>query len=320
VVSKLASGVEFRPDDGFSPITGTIVPVPPSLDAGAFDTFFLEGVEGLTGDVVAVGLGAGTEVPPSPQPEPAAEVVSLSGGNAEHTWTVRFTGSFVDDSACIQVRFDSELLDPVCPTLPEGSLAGDRPSLHGWPTDTMYLLAGVVPVDVEDVRFVSDDGGGGITELQCTTGPAGWTDTKVCALTLPPEGSGTIRYLDGEGNVLFEEGMGWGTAEAALPPGIVAPTHGGTYWAVYPWIGPPGDPEADEVSTQLANEYGIEVFPGELGCDRGAAQALERDDAEHAIGVYFETQEAANAFALDAGLLGHGADPVIAQVTTFCLD
>ena len=39
-----------------------------------------------------------------------------------------------------------------------------------------------------------------------------------------------------------------------------------------------------------------------------------------AIGVYFETQEEANDFAMQAGLLGHEADPVIARVTTYCLD
>jgi hypothetical protein len=35
---------------------------------------------------------------------------------------------------------------------------------------------------------------------------------------------------------------------------------------------------------------------------------------------YPETEADAQAFAADAGLLGHEADPMIAQVTTYCLD
>ena len=65
--------------------------------------------------------------------------------------------------------------------------------------------------------------------------------------------------------------------------------------------------------------FGIEAFPGDLSCDDGAAEALGTD-APQGIGVYFETEDEANAFADQAGLLGHEADPVIARVTTYCLD
>ena len=107
--------------------------------------------------------------------------------------------------------------------------------------------------------------------------------------------------------------MGWGVSQAeAVSPVPVDPVHGGTYWAVYPWVGAPGSPEADDVSAQLLAEFGIEVSAGEIACDDGAAAALGTD-SEHAIAVYFETQAEANEFALQAGLLGHEADPVIAR-------
>jgi hypothetical protein len=309
--------VEFLPADGSAPIAGTILPMPSSLGS-SLDIFFIEGAGGIAGEVSAVGLGSSGSISPSPSPEPAVSIVSLSGGNAEHTWIVRFTGSFDDDSACIRVRFDADALDPTCPTLPEATQAGDVPSLHGWLTDTMYLLAGPVPSDVEDIRFVSDDGGSGITELQCTTGPAGWTDTKVCALTLPPAGSGTIRYLDAEGTVLSEEGFAWGAAEAALPPGVVDPIHGGTYWAVYPWVGAYDDPAADTMSHRLA-ALGLEAFPGDLACDQGAAEGLGVD-TEAGIGVYFETRDQAEAFAAQLIESRVATEAPIAQVTTYCLD
>ena len=122
-------------------------------------------------------------------------------------------------------------------------------------------------------------------------GPLGWTDPdrRVCAIALPPQDGGTFEYLDADGNVLFEDGMGWVIGERREPeaPTPVDPVHGGTYWAVYPWVGAPGSREADDVSAQLLEEFGIEAFAGDLSCDDGAAEALGTD-APQGIGVYFE--------------------------------
>jgi hypothetical protein len=318
-ITKAATGVEYRPIDAGDPIPGTIMPLPPSLPFD-LDLFVIEGTARLTGEVAALGVDEPIQTPsPTSSFEPRADVVSLSGGDAEHTWIVRFTGSFEDGTACIRVRLDADEPDALCPGASgiESSLAGSVPSMHGWLT-SYYLLAGSVPLGVADLRFVDDEGQASIRELQCTTGPIGWTDKQVCVVTLPGEGSGTFEYLDVGGAVLFEEGMGWATAEPE-GPAPVDPVHGGTYWAVYPWLGSPGSPEADDVSAQLLEEFGIEAFPGDLACDEGAAEALGTD-AEQGIGVYFETEDEANAFASQAGLLGHEADPVIARVTTYCLD
>jgi hypothetical protein len=139
--------------------------------------------------------------------------------------------------------------------------------------------------------------------------------------------AGVTSILEGEGKRPLGSGPDGlpspspSPSRAAEPVEPIAPSdlvHGGTYWAVYPWVGAAGSAEADDVSVQLLAEFGIEAGPGELACDQGAAEALGTD-AEHGIGVYFETEDEANEFALQAGLLDH-TNPVIAHVTTYCLD
>ena len=319
-VRKDATGVELQvvENDELTGqiLPGTVVPIPPSLGSFGSDLFFIPGTAGLAGQVVPLGIDGSAE--PSVATDRPGEV-RLNGALLGQNWGARFTGAFADGSACIRVTID-EPSEPLCITQLETSLAGTQPSMHLWVTNDLALFAGSIPWEVVDIRFTSDDGTTRPMELQCTGGPAGWTDPdkKVCAIALPPEGSGTFEYLDGDGAVLFEEGNGWAgaTAEAPSP---VEPVHGGTYWAVYPWVGDAGSREADDVSAQLLQDFGIEAFPGDLSCDDGAAEALGTD-APQGIGVYFETENEANAFADEAGLLGHEADPVIARVTTYCLD
>jgi hypothetical protein len=246
------------------------------------------------------------------------DVVKLSGSLLGHEWNARFSGAFAGESACIRVPV-GEPFHPLCLKQLETSLAGPQPSMHGWLTDELMVFAGSVPLEVVELRFVSDDGTQPPSEFRCQVGPSGWTDPdkNVCAIALPPEGSGTLQYLDATGAVLFEDGNGWGraTAAAVTPADLV---HGGTYWAVYAWVGAAGSREADDVSAQLLEEFGIEAGPGDLACDQGAAEALGTN-AEQGIAVYFETEEDANEFALQAGLLDH-TRRVIARVTTYCLD
>jgi hypothetical protein len=330
-VTKRASGVEFRPgtenvnyDLGGSPVRGTIVPVPQSLGSFDFDLFFIDPPAGfgeLGGHVIALGVEMLSEEPP-PVGEPRADEISLSGAYRGATWIVRFTGAFADGDACVHVTISSETSEPLCHRPSANAFAAEQPSADSWQTGALYLLVSSMPTEVADVQFVSDPGSGGLKEAQCTTGPSGWTDPdrEVCVLVFPPRGSGAIEFLDADGALLFEHGMGWGIAEFEEPtPTPVDPLHGGTYWAVYPWLGPAGDPEANAVVGQLFDEFGIQAIQGEVGCDQGAAEALGTQ-AEWRVAVYFETEDEANAFASDAGLLGHEADPVIARVTTYCLD
>jgi hypothetical protein len=322
-VQRGASGVEFRADNGSAAVEGTILPPPSSLGSG-FDLFFIEGANGL-GDVVPVGLGTGDTIPPTPSASPIAEprdeVVELSGVFEGATWSVRFTGAFADQSACIEPVIDGDVFGQTCPPVMTTVASSGEPHLEDW-YGTFLLRAGSVPVEVVEIRFVNDDDAIVPTDFQCEMGPTGWTDpdVRVCVQLLPMSGSGTIEYVDAAGNVVSDEGIAWGsgTAEPEVPT-PVDPVHGGTYWAVYPWVGAAGSPDAENMSAQLLEDFGIEAFPGDLSCDDGAAEALGTD-APQGIGVYFETKDEANAFAAQAGLLGHEADPFIARVTTYCLD
>jgi hypothetical protein len=216
-IDKEATGVELILSDGSEPFAGTIVPLPPTMPFD-FDLFFIEGTSGLAGEVVGTGL----EQPPSeptPDTEPRGTEVTLSGADFGRTWIVRFTGAFADESACIDVKIEGATYDrPLCLKQLRLSLASDGPSMHSWQTEDLHLLAGAVPTEVEDITFESDGGGSPRSTLICTMGPLAWTDPdrKVCVVTFPPEGSGTLRYVDGNGNVLFEEGLGWGLAPAGM--------------------------------------------------------------------------------------------------------
>ena len=318
-IRKGATGVELRPTDGDQPIPGTILPIPPTMSV-EFDLFFIPGTGGLTGEVVPLGIDGSVE--PPPVAEQQADEVELAGDAFGQRYRVRFIGSFADDTACIHVTIDGGGSEPLCPRPLATSLAGDQPSLHVVNTGDLAMVVGSVPPEVAEIRFTSDTGDATTpSQFQCQMGPLGWTDPdrKVCAIALPPEDGGTFEYFDSAGGVLFEEGMGWFSAQGEpVAPKPVDPVHGGTYWAVYPWVGAPGDRVADDVSAWLLEEFGIEAFPGDLACDEGAAVALGTN-AEQGIGVYFETDDEANAFAQQAGLLDH-TRRVIARVTTYCLD
>jgi hypothetical protein len=222
-VTKEATGVEVRPSDASSPIPATIIPLPPSLPF-AFDVFFVDGTDGLTGRAIALGLGNDvTEPPPA---EPRAETTELSGSFDGQEWTVRFTGSFAEETACIQPFLSEEPLDRLCPRPLGDTLTGRLPHLSGWLT-SFYLLAGAVPPEIEEIRFVQ---GNAVVpaESACGMGPLGWTDPdrKVCAIALPPEGAGSLEYLDAAGTVVFEENIGWSAAEPDQVPTTTVATAG----------------------------------------------------------------------------------------------
>ena len=91
--------------------------------------------------------------------------------------------------------------------------------------------------------------------------------------------------------------------------------HGSQYWAAYLAVGTPGDPALQQVLEDVQ-----ELWPGaglaELGCDQGAAEALGRDRAEHAVAVYFPTEQHVTEFRRrwEAPFVG------AVRVTTSCAD
>jgi len=215
-ITKQAAAVEFlSTDDPSVAIAGTIVPLPPSMPFD-FDLFFIEGTGGIDGEAVALGPDGDVIEGDTSVGRVRQAVVELSGRLLGHDWSARFTGAFADQSACIRVTV-AEPSEPLCIKQLETSLAGGQPSLHSWVTGDLTVFAGSVPPDVAELRFTSDDGTQPESQFRCRMGPSGWIDPdkNVCAIALPPEGSGTLQYLDANGTVLFEEGNGWGSATAA---------------------------------------------------------------------------------------------------------
>jgi hypothetical protein len=215
-ITKEAAAVEFRgKDDPSVAIKGTIVPLPPSMPFD-FDLFFIEGTDGIHGEALALGPNGEVIVGDSSMGGLREPVVELSGKLLDHDWSARFTGAFADESACIRVPI-GEPYHALCLKQLETSLAGTQPSLHGWLTEELMVFAGSVPPEVVEVRFTSDDGTQPPSQFRCQVGPSGWTDPdkNVCAIALPPEGSGTLAYLDANGTVLYEDGNGWDSATTA---------------------------------------------------------------------------------------------------------
>jgi len=321
-VTKQAAAVEFRSTNDPSVATkGTIVPLPPSLPFD-FDLFFIEGTAGIDGEAVALGsdgalIEGGSSVGRLRQAE-----VELSGSVFGHEWSARFSGAFADRDACIDVRVDGNQ-DPTGPNCRRNvgtSWAGASPSLDGWVLPDMYIGAGSVPSDVIGMRFRSDDTSRPEVTGICRIGPTGWIDHNVCAIALPPEDSGTFEYLDADNGVVSGESASWGPAD---PPGTalqpVEPVHGGSFWAVYPWTGAAGAPEANDVVGQIFDDFGIQAWQGDIACDQGAADAVGTN-VDWRVAVYFANGQDADSFA-DAYRTRHpGSDPVTAHVTTYCLD
>jgi hypothetical protein len=189
----------------------------------------------------------------------------------------------------------------------------------------LAVVVGSVPPEVVEIRFTSDSESNAPSQSSCQTGPTGWTHParSVCAIAVPPQDGGTFEYLGSDGEVLFEEEMSWFSSQgepvgSALPM-PVEPVHGGSYWAVYVWVGEARSSEANEAIAALADDFGIQAFQGDLGCDDGAAEALP-PGTTWGVAVYFPTRTVASAFA-DEYRTGHpGSDPVVAHVTTYCLD
>jgi hypothetical protein len=214
-ISKQAAAVEFRgKGDPSVAIAGTILPLPPTMPFD-FDLFFIEGTAGIDGEAVALGPDGETIDGPTSIGTVREGVVRLDGSLLGHDWGARFTGAFADESACVRVTVDGGGEGPLCVKQLEGSLAGVQPALSSWVTNELAIFAGSVPEGVVELRFTSDDGTDPSQQFRCQMGPSGWTDPdkNVCAIALPPEGSGRLQYLDANGAVVFEKGNGWGSTQ-----------------------------------------------------------------------------------------------------------
>ena len=93
------------------------------------------------------------------------------------------------------------------------------------------------------------------------------------------------------------------------------PVHGADYWAAYLAVGEPGDPALQRVLSDVQQLWPGAMI-GELGCDEGAAAALGRDSTDHAVAVYFATEQHLTEFRR------RWDSPWVAsvRVVTFCGD
>jgi hypothetical protein len=79
-------------------------------------------------------------------------------------------------------------------------------------------------------------------------------------------------------------------------PSEAAAERGAEQWAVYLAVGPAGAPELAEATEYLRTRGYSTDEPRELGCDRGAAEALRRSADELAVAVYFDWRADAGDF------------------------
>lgn len=100
-----------------------------------------------------------------------------------------------------------------------------------------------------------------------------------------------------------------------LPPAVESPQHGGTYFGVYLAVGEARDPKLT-TAVQEAAALGYRVFPGDISCDQGAAEALGVSNNLFAVAVYFERRGQANDLLpwLELPPLG------VVKVRTYCAD
>lgn len=100
------------------------------------------------------------------------------------------------------------------------------------------------------------------------------------------------------------------------PPASTTVVHGSEKWATYVAVTPTTDDPAYTAARQRLDELGYPGGGGDIGCDRGAAEALEVTPSAIGVAVYFDSQTDAETFAEMYGPEAVGT----AQVTTGCLD
>jgi hypothetical protein len=170
--------------------------------------------------------------------------------------------------------------------------AGDRTAASVEPAELSTSAPTETPVESRPDRRTDDKGGDGqSTDDQGSSRNGSGSDG--------PSGDGTSGGT--------EDLPGW--------PIESTPVHGSQFWAAYLAVGPPGDPALQRVLEDVQR-----LWPGaglgELGCDEGAAASLGRAPTEHAVAVYFATEQHISEFRR------RWEEPFVgaARVTTRCAD
>ena len=158
-VTKEATGVELRLEEGTRPIPAQIVPLPSSL-AYPFDLFFASNPSDVPATAVALGVGAETATSPTQEPEEGPGVrrvaTGVTGGTA---WALDYEEG---RQLALVGNGDDVLFDRIEPNH-MASLSRGNPSLtgvhdFGSSDQPRYLLYGVTHHDVDQLSIVFDDG------------------------------------------------------------------------------------------------------------------------------------------------------------------
>ena len=211
-VARSATGVVFRSDAG--DIAGVILPPPPSLGV-SFNFFFIEGTEGIAGEVVALGVDGATEVPDrtdlSNRYAPAEE-----RSPDQYPWTKEGPNSFITAHGplgggwTLQVLYYRDGYRLVCGGFPafDGRLRLGEwvvVPLHGIqaPDDAVLLL--LTRTDVERVSLEANDEQPG-RWIPGTTSDGG--EARLWVIELPGHGSGRL-FVDGVEAALGQGPVTW---------------------------------------------------------------------------------------------------------------
>ena len=158
-VTKEATGVELRLEEGTPPIPATVVPLPPSL-AYSFDLFFASNPSDVPARAVALGIDAETDTSPFAEPsrDPGVRTVAtgVTGGIA---WALEYEEG---RQLLLGGNGDDILFDGISPNR-MASLSRTNFVLigtHDFGTidRPRYLLYGVTHHDVDQLSIVFDDG------------------------------------------------------------------------------------------------------------------------------------------------------------------
>ncbi|WP_448613472.1 hypothetical protein [Modestobacter sp. URMC 112] len=190
-----------------------------------------------------------------------------------------------------------------------GEAAGTAVVSTGSPASSSVEASSTTPPAAADPTTGGADDG---TTGEATADDGGSDDGRSDSGSPVPEGPGSPPPGGGGPGDEIPDG---GTEGLPGWPIESVPVHGADYWAAYLAVGEPGDPALQRVLSDVQQLWPGAMI-GELGCDEGAAEALGRDSTDHAVAVYFATEEHLTEFRR------RWDSPWVAsvRVVTFCGD
>jgi hypothetical protein len=254
---------------------------------------------------------------PSSESSPA-DGVTVKGEDFGVAWELLFTNE--DGSVCVALETEHSGIG-MCAAEPVGGHTEPPPIEHGEFElgDGSVMVAGSVSAETASVAAELEEGGTVDAQMVDLSALGVDPPRRGFHVELPGNRDGWLVARDGDGNETDRVPFGRPSGTSDELPQPVPVEHGGTYWAVYLGVAEGGSPELD-AAMEFARRLGVKAGSGDLACDQGAAEVLGVPADWQGVGVYFATREDAERFYIGSGLSDLDAEPLIARVTTFCLD